>query len=115
MPFRQYLTPLLGAYIADTYLGRYRTICWALLVDIIGHSILILSAVPAVIQNRDGSLSAFILGLIFLGVGTGGFKPNVNPLIIEQLPHDRMRVETINDELVIVDPAVTASRVYHYL
>ena len=36
-----YTSPLAGAYIADAYLGRYRTICWALLVGIIGHVLLV--------------------------------------------------------------------------
>lgn len=112
--FWQYSTPLVGAYIADTYLGRYRTIGWALLVGIIGHIILTISAIPAVLDNTAGTMAAFILGIITMGVGTGGFKPNVNPLIIEQLPTDDMRVVTLKSgERVIVDPAVTSSRVYH--
>lgn len=106
--------PLFGAYIADSYLGRYRTIFWALLIGIIGHVILIVSALPPVIKNPPGAMAAFILGIITMGVGTGGFKPNVNPLIVEQLPAENMRVITLSSgERVIVDPAITASRVYH--
>ena len=107
--------PLFGAYVADSYLGRYRTICYALVIGIIGHVILIVSALPPVIKNPPGAMSAFILGIIIMGVGTGGFKPNVNPLIVEQLPADSMRVVTLKSgERVIIDPAVTASRIYHY-
>ncbi|KKY30629.1 putative oligopeptide transporter [Diaporthe ampelina] len=113
--FWQYTMPLFGAYIADSYLGRYRTIFWALLIGIIGHVILIIAALPPVIKNPPGAMAAFILGIITMGVGTGGFKPNVNPLIVEQLPADSMRVVTLKSgERVIIDPAVTASRVYHY-
>jgi proton-dependent oligopeptide transporter, POT family len=113
--FWQYTTPLFGAYIADTYLGRYRTIGWALLIDIIGHIILVISAIPPVIQNPPGAMAAFVIGIVTMGVGTGGFKPNINPLIVEQLPLERMRVKTLKSgERVLIDPAVTASRVYHY-
>lgn len=113
--FWQYFMPLFGAYIADSYLGRYRTIFWALLVGIIGHVILIVAALPPVIKNPPGAMAAFIIGIITMGVGTGGFKPNVNPLIVEQLPAENMRVVTLSSgERVIIDPAVTASRVYHY-
>ncbi|KAJ0107432.1 hypothetical protein J7T55_009397 [Diaporthe amygdali] len=113
--FWQYTMPLFGAYIADSYLGRYRTIFWALLVGIIGHIILIVAALPPVIKHPPGAMAAFIIGIITMGVGTGGFKPNVNPLIVEQLPADSMRVITLSSgERVIVDPAITASRVYHY-
>lgn len=110
--FWQYLMPLLGAYLADQYWGRYKTISYALVVDIIGHLILIVSAVPGVIQS-DGALGAMIVGIIVIGFGTGGFKPNVNPLIVEQLGEQYMHVKTLKSgERVIIDPAVTIERVY---
>ncbi|KAK4104651.1 peptide transporter-like protein [Parathielavia hyrcaniae] len=113
--FWQYTMPLFGAWIADSYLGRYRTIGGALIVDIVGHLILIVSALPPVIKNPNGSLGAFCVGIILMGVGTGGFKPNVNPLIVEQLDLEKMVIRTLpSGERVIVDPAATASRVYHY-
>ncbi|KAH8590996.1 Ptr2 peptide transporter [Bisporella sp. PMI_857] len=113
--FYVYLTPLLGAYVADAHLGRYRTIGLALAIAIVGHIILILSAIPPVITKPHNSLAAFIIGLIIMGTGTGAFKPNISPLIAEQLPLTRMTIRTKpNGERVIVDPAVTSSRVYHY-
>ncbi|GAB1315057.1 Peptide transporter ptr2 [Madurella fahalii] len=113
--FWQYTMPLFGAYVADSLLGRYRTIGSALMVDIVGHIILVISALPPVIDNPNGSLGAFVIGIVLMGVGTGGFKPNVNPLIVEQLDLERMIVRTLpTGERVIVDPAATASRVYHY-
>lgn len=54
--------PLFGAWVADSYLGRYKTIQYALGIDIIGHIILIISSLPAVIGNKDGSLAAMIIG-----------------------------------------------------
>lgn len=54
--------PLLGAWVADSYLGRYRTIQYALGMDLIGHLILIMSAIPPVVKNTDGSLAAMIIG-----------------------------------------------------
>ncbi|KAK0720790.1 POT family-domain-containing protein [Lasiosphaeris hirsuta] len=113
--FWQYTMPLFGAYVADSFLGRFKTIALALSIDIIGHIVLIMSAIPPVIKNPGGSMATFIVGIIIMGLGTGGFKPNINPLIVEQLDLDRMVVRTLKSgERVIVDPAVTASRVYHY-
>lgn len=110
--FWQYLMPLFGAYVADQYWGRYRTISYALVIDIIGHIILIVSAVPGVITS-DGALGAMIVAIIVIGFGTGGFKPNVNPLIVEQLGEQYMHVKTLKSgERVIIDPAVTIERVY---
>lgn len=69
--------PLFGAYVADQYWGRYKTISTALGVDIFGHIILILSAVPPIIVNKDGALACMILAIFIIGFGTGGFKPNI--------------------------------------
>lgn len=111
--FWVYLTPLLGAYIADSYLGRFNTIFISLAVAIVGHIILTVSAIPSVLSNPNGALGCFVIGLILMGLGTGGFKPNISPLVAEQLPLTRMKVITDkNGERVIVDPAVTATSVY---
>ncbi|KAF5631227.1 proton-dependent oligopeptide transporter POT family [Fusarium sp. NRRL 52700] len=111
--FWQYFMPLLGAYVADQYWGRYKTISWALGIDIIGHIILIMSAIPPVISNQGGALGAMIIAIIVIGFGTGGFKPNVNPLIVEQLGEQYLHVKTLKSgERVVVDPAVTIERVY---
>jgi len=113
--FWQYTMPLFGAYIADSYLGRFKTVGYALGIDIFGHIILIMSGLPPVIKNSHGALACFSLGVIFMGLGTGGFKPNINPLIVEQLDLTRMVVKTLpTGERVVVDPHLTASRVYHY-
>lgn len=113
--FWQYFMPLFGAYVADQYLGRYKTICYALGIDIIGHIILIISAVPPVIKNKNGSLGAMIIAILTIGFGTGGFKPNVNPLIVEQLGEQYLHVKTLKSgERVIVDPAVTIERIYNW-
>jgi POT family proton-dependent oligopeptide transporter len=106
---------LFGAYIADSYLGRYKAICYALGIAILGHGILVISALPPVIVHPQDSLVAFLIGLIIMGIGSGSFKPNISPLIAEQLPVTKMTIRTLpSGERVIVDPAVTASRVYHY-
>jgi POT family proton-dependent oligopeptide transporter len=113
--FWVYLLPLFGAYVADTYLGRYKTICYALAIAIVGHIILVVSAVPTVIVHPKNSLASFIIGLIIMGVGTGSFKSNISPLIAEQLTLTKMVVRELpSGERVIFDPAVTQSRVYHY-
>jgi POT family proton-dependent oligopeptide transporter len=84
-------------------------------IAILGHVILVISALPPVIVHSQNSLAAFLVGLIIMGIGTGSFKPNISPLIAEQLPVTKMTIRTLpSGERVIVDPAVTASRVYHY-
>lgn len=51
--------PLLGGYIADTYLGRYKTIQWSILFAILGHVMLIVSSIPTVMDNPEGAMGCF--------------------------------------------------------
>jgi POT family proton-dependent oligopeptide transporter len=112
--FWVYVCPLFGAWIADTYLGRFKTILYSVLVAEIGHLILVASSAPSVLEKPNTALGVFILGLIIMGLGTGTFKPNISPLIAEQVPQEKMRVETRGTQRVIVDPAVTVTRIYNW-
>lgn len=113
--FWSYLVPLAGAYVADTYLGRFNTIWISVLISITGHVILTASAAPSVIAQPHSAIAAFAVGLVIMGIGTGGFKPNISPLIAEQIPREKMKVITTKKgERVIVDPAVTTARVYNW-
>jgi POT family proton-dependent oligopeptide transporter len=107
--------PLLGAYMADQYWGRFMTIQIACGIALLGHCILIISAIPPVITNPNGAIAAFSIGIVIMGVGVGGFKSNISPLIAEQVPEDKIYVKTNSKgKRVIVDPAITYSRVFLY-
>ncbi|KAF7714527.1 Uncharacterized protein PECH_008417 [Penicillium ucsense] len=113
--FWSYLCPLAGAYIADQYWGRFRTIFSAIACSFVGHIFLIVSALPPVIKTSGGSMGCFVVGLVIMGVGTGGFKSNISPLIAEQYRDDKPYVKTLaSGERVIVDPAATVARIYMY-
>ncbi|GAA5924727.1 Ptr2p [Sporobolomyces koalae] len=113
--FWVYTTPLLGAWLADTYFGRFRTICYALAIALVGHVILVVSAIPSVLEKPDTAIGVFAAALIVMGFGTGMFKSNVSPLIAEQITDHKLTVTvTKKGERVIIDPAVTTARVYNY-
>lgn len=114
--FWQYFMPLLGAWIADEYLGRFKTICFALAIDIIGHLVLISGALPPVLTRpKENTLAATIVAILLIGFGTGGFKPNISPLIAEQLEVKHMKIRTEKSgERVIVDPAITINSIYNW-
>ncbi|KAF2268731.1 PTR2-domain-containing protein [Lojkania enalia] len=113
--FWSYIMPMIGGWLADEYWGRFKTIYVAIVVASIGHILIIIAAIPSVIQNPDGALASFVLGLVLFGSGVGFFKCNISPLIAEQYeashPKPFIRVEP-NGERVIVDPGLTISRVY---
>jgi POT family proton-dependent oligopeptide transporter len=50
-----------------------------------------------------------------MGIGTGGFKSNISPLIAEQYKNQKAYVRTRkNGKKEIVDPATTTARIYIY-
>jgi MFS family permease len=103
--WRCYITPLVGAWIADTYLGRFNTIYVAVAIALVGHIILIVSALPGIIEHSKNSVAAFVIALIVTGFGTGPFKSNISPLVAEQYRRTKLFIrDEKNGERVIVDP-----------
>ncbi|KAL4738013.1 POT family-domain-containing protein [Aspergillus similis] len=111
-----YLMPIMGAWIADEFLGRLRTIQMSIAFAMVGHILLIISALPPVIAHSHGALTIFSIGLVIFGIGVGGFKSNIAPLIAEQHRGNRPYIKTdpVTGERYIVDPAQTVSRVFMY-
>ncbi|XP_067640961.1 peptide transporter family 1 isoform X2 [Eurosta solidaginis] len=70
-----YLFPLVGAIIADSWLGKFRTILYLSVVYALGGVIVSLGAVP-VLQLPVKEIT--ILGLTLIALGTGGIKPCVS-------------------------------------
>ena len=66
--------PLMGAFMADQYWGRFRTIMFSIAAALVGHTVLVISAIPPVIKNPHGAIACFSIGLVIMGIGTGGFK-----------------------------------------
>ncbi|KAF2807669.1 MFS peptide transporter [Mytilinidion resinicola] len=107
-----YLTPIIGAIIADQYLGKYLTIVYFSVVYMLGIIILFLTSLPISIENGY-AFGGLITAMAVIGLGTGGIKANVSPLIAEQCQASKPFVRTLRGgERVIVDPAVTIQRIY---
>ncbi|UNI17171.1 peptide transporter ptr2 [Purpureocillium takamizusanense] len=108
-----YLTPLVGAYIADSYLGRYKTILYSAGLYLLGIAMLFATSFHAATRAHAG-LPGLIITIIFLGLGTGGFKPNIGPLLLDQYPEKFQRVKTLKSgERVIVDPQITITNIMY--
>ncbi|KAJ7616050.1 POT family-domain-containing protein [Roridomyces roridus] len=70
---------------------------------------------PGVIEHSQSALGVFVLAEIIMGFGTGLFKANISPLVAEQYRRTKLFISTTRSgERVIVDPAMTVSRVYMY-
>ncbi|XP_068592759.1 solute carrier family 15 member 2 [Cebidichthys violaceus] len=71
-----YFTPILGALIADSWLGKFKTIIYLSIVYVIGHVVKSVGAIPTV-GNTNVHIALSMLGLILIAFGTGGIKPCV--------------------------------------
>ncbi|KAE8365001.1 POT family-domain-containing protein [Aspergillus caelatus] len=111
-----YVTPIVGAWVADEFWGRLKTIQVAIAFAMVGHIVLIIASLPRVIAHPSGALGCFIVGLVLFGIGVGGFKSNIAPLIAEQHKETRHYIKTLpkTRERVIVDPAQTITRIFLY-
>ncbi|KAJ6433644.1 hypothetical protein OIU84_017358 [Salix udensis] len=91
------LLPLLGAFVADSFLGRYRTIIFASLIYILGLGLLTLSALLPSDAAATGCRSTdlpcspvpfklilFFLALYLVAIGQSGHKPCVQAFGADQ-------------------------------
>jgi len=74
-----YLTPLIGGYVADRYLGMRRSILWGAILMIIGQLFMFTSA----LYFQSGEISKWFMytGLASLIFGNGFFKPNITTMV----------------------------------
>ncbi|MBE2252526.1 MAG: MFS transporter [Myxococcus sp.] len=70
-----YFFPLLGGWLSDRYLGKYRTILWLSLVYCLGQGLLAFS-----VESKPG----FYAGLFLIALGSGGIKPCVSAFVGDQ-------------------------------
>ncbi|XP_072434119.1 solute carrier family 15 member 1-like isoform X2 [Chiloscyllium punctatum] len=81
-----YLTPIIGAIIADSWLGKFKTIVYLSIVYTIGQLVISISGI-ADITDTEGNgqpnnlavhVALAMIGLILIALGTGGIKPCVS-------------------------------------
>ncbi|HXW60085.1 MAG TPA: hypothetical protein VEK06_00965, partial [Myxococcota bacterium] len=70
-----YAFPMIGAIVADRFLGKYNTILWLSWVYCLGHLVLSLS---------EGSVWGLYGGLALIAIGSGGIKPCVSANVGDQ-------------------------------
>lgn len=80
-----YLVPLLGGWVADTYMGKYNAIYASSLLYLTGALLMLPVSNDEIAHNKTTRLVYFGLSLVMISVGTGGIKANVAPLGADQL------------------------------
>ncbi|MEN8248686.1 MAG: peptide MFS transporter [Bacteroidota bacterium] len=76
-----YLTPILGGWVADRFLGKRKTVYMGGIVMAIGQFLLAASAFMAQSLDPDMRLFLFNFALGVLIIGNGFFKPNISTIV----------------------------------
>ena len=73
-----YITPVLGGYLADRYLGQRKAVLFGGVLLAAGHSLM---AVEGVGGQSDPTINVFWAALAFIIVGSGFLKANISVMV----------------------------------
>ena len=73
-----YITPVLGGYLADRYLGQRKAVLFGGILLAAGHSLM---AVEGVGGQDDPTINVFWAALAFIIVGSGFLKANISVMV----------------------------------
>ncbi|MFZ3483823.1 peptide MFS transporter [Sphingomonas sp. 3-13AW] len=84
-----YVTPVLGGYLADRYLGQRKAVLFGAILLTIGHGMMGFEGDGS--GNSDGAINIFWLALAFIIVGTGFLKANISVIVGQLYPRTDVR------------------------
>lgn len=92
-----YLTPILGAILADSWLGKFKTIVYLSIIYAIGQAVLSVGSINDLTDhdwngtpdNMSLHIALSMIGLILIALGTGGIKPCVSAFGGDQFGDDQ--------------------------
>lgn len=84
-----YITPVIGGYLADRYLGPRKAVFAGGVFIALGHAMIALAEGP--VGQQGWYVDGFYMGLASIIVGTGFLKANVSVLVGELYPRDDAR------------------------
>lgn len=77
-----YILPVIGAWLADQFLGRYKCILYISLFYCLGHGTL---AMTDLTHDVELQRIIFFSGLALIAIGAGGIKPCVSAFVGDQM------------------------------
>ena len=84
-----YITPIIGGYLSDRYLGARKSVLAGGIFITLGHLLIALVEAPKGVLGT--ALDGFYLGLALIIVGTGFLKANISVLVGKLYPRDDLR------------------------
>ncbi|KAJ1667515.1 hypothetical protein IW140_002095 [Coemansia sp. RSA 1813] len=109
--FMSYATTVIGAVIADQWLGKYKTIVLFATIYLVGLILLTISSADFSVDGGFGLPGFCIAVFAFIGFGTGGIKSNVSSFMAEQIPAGYEPTKTPG---VYTDSKLTVERGFRY-
>ncbi|KAJ5578500.1 POT family-domain-containing protein [Penicillium hispanicum] len=108
-----YFVPVPAAVIADSWLGRYKTMIYSAIIEAMGATILFATSLPVAI-HEGAALGGVITGSVLLAVGSGAFKTAVVPFIADQYDQVDFRLKTQKTgERVVASRELTVTYIYN--
>ena len=90
-----YITPVLGGYLADRYLGQRKAVLFGAVLLTFGHFLMAFEGMEGVtdplVKQADPAINVFWLALSFIIVGSGFLKANISVIVGQLYPRTDVR------------------------
>ena len=90
-----YITPVLGGYLADRYLGQRKAVLFGAVLLTFGHFLMAFEGMSgitdAAVKQADPAINIFWLALSFIIVGSGFLKANISVIVGQLYPRTDVR------------------------
>ncbi|KAJ5304331.1 cytochrome P450 monooxygenase [Penicillium atrosanguineum] len=107
-----YITPVPAAVIADSWLGRHKTMIYAAIIEAVGATILFGTSLPVAIRE-GAALGGVIAACILMSIGSGAFNATVVPFIADQYDDEEFRIRMKKGQKVVSDRELTITYIYN--
>jgi POT family proton-dependent oligopeptide transporter len=86
-----YITPVLGGYLADRYLGQRKAVQFGAVLLTLGHFFMAFEGAPAAGHQDNPVIYVFWLALALIIVGSGFLKANISVIVGQLYPRTDVR------------------------
>jgi POT family proton-dependent oligopeptide transporter len=90
-----YITPVLGGYLADRYLGQRKAVLFGAILLVFGHFLMAFEGMSGVtdpgVKQADPAINVLWLALSFIIVGSGFLKANISVIVGQLYPRTDIR------------------------
>ncbi|HEU0310991.1 MAG TPA: peptide MFS transporter [Sphingomicrobium sp.] len=90
-----YITPVLGGYLADRYLGQRKAVLFGGILLMIGHFLMAFEGMQGIldpaVKQADPFINIFWAALAFIIVGSGFLKANISVIVGQLYPRTDLR------------------------